>query len=437
MRLLPVGADPALAVRAKGEEVALTTTEWALVVLVALGIALTVAAVTVVPWRVPSPTRADRLAALHDVPADVVTRGRALHAALRPGSYASLLLGVVVPLLLGLTPAGARIVRWVGQPFGGHWLAEAVLGGLVVLMLPWLSSLPFGAWRHRVLREYGLSTQSWGGWTVDLLKGCAVGSVIGAVVLAGFYSLTRFAPAWWWAFGAVGAAALVVLLSFVFPVLVEPVFNRFTPMPDGALRDELMTMAARDGLPVREVLVADASRRTTGLNAYVSGIGATRRIVVYDTLLRGAPGREVRSVVAHELGHAKDRDPELGALLGSIGAATAVVALYLLGQWDALLSRAGVSSIASPTAIGLVLALAAVAGLVTGPVQNLVSRRVEARADRHALRLTGEPAEFAAMQLRLAKVNVADVHPPRIEYLLFATHPDTVDRLAAARRPLP
>ena len=145
----------------------------------------------------------------------------------------------------------------------------------------------------------------------------------------------------------------------------------------------------------------------------------------------------MRSVVAHELGHAKDRDPELGALLGAIGAATAVVALYLLGQWDALLSRAGVSSIGSPTAIGLVLALAAVSGLVTGPVENLVSRRVEARADQHALRLTGEPAEFAAMQLRLAEVNIADVQPPRIEYLLFATHPDTVERLAAARRPLP
>jgi STE24 endopeptidase len=321
----------------------------------------------------------------------------------------------------------------VAQPFGGHWLAEALLGGLTILMMGWLVSLPFSAWRHRVLRDYGLSTQNWAGWTVDALKGCAVGAVIGAVVLAGFYTLTQFAPNWWWAFGAVGAAALVVLMSFVFPVLVEPVFNRFTPMPAGSLRDELVKMAARDGMPVRDVLVADASRRTTGLNAYVSGFGATRRIVVYDTLLREAPAGAVRSVVAHELGHAKDRDPELGTLLGAIGAATAVVALYLLGQWDALLRRAGVDSIGSPRAIGLVVAVVAVAGLVSGPAQNLVSRRIEARADRHALRLTGDWAEFAAMQLHLAEVNIADVHPPRVEYLLFATHPDTVERLAAAR----
>ena len=411
----------------------MTPRGWALVALVALAIGLAVAAITLMPRRVPRPSSAARAAALSDVPADVVARGRALHAALRPSSYGSLLAGLAAALLLGLTPAGARIVAWVAQPFGGHRLAEAVLGGLVILMLPWLAPLPFAGWRHTVLRDAGLSTQNWRGWAVDLLKSGAVGAVTWAVVLAGFYTLTQVAPVWWWAFGAAGAAALVVLLSFVFPVLVEPLFNRFTPMPAGPLRDELVTMAARDGMPVQDVLVADASRRTTGLNAYVSGFGATRRIVVYDTLLREAPAGEVRSVVAHELGHAKDRDPEVGTLLAAIGAAAAVVALYLLGQWEPLLRRAGVDSIGSPRAIGLVLAVVALAGLVTGPLQSLVSRRVEARADQHALQLTGDTAVFAAMQLRLAAVNIADVHPPRLEYLLFATHPDTVERLAAAR----
>ena len=141
----------------------------------------------------------------------------------------------------------------------------------------------------------------------------------------------------------------------------------------------------------------------------------------------------MRSVVAHELGHAKDRDAELGTLLGALGAAAAVVALYLVGQWGALLDLAGVDAIGSPRAIGLVIALLTVAGVVGGPVQNLLSRRLEARADQHALQLTGDPVEFAAMQLRLAEVNRADVRPPRVEYLLFATHPDTVERLAAAR----
>lgn len=415
----------------------MTPTSWALVGLVALVLGLAVAATTLVPWRVPRPSRDGRAAALRELPADLVTRGRTLRAALRPSTYGSMLAGLAVALLLGLTPAGARIVSWVAQPFGGSWPAEALVGGLVLLFIVSSVSLPFAVRRHVVLREYGLSTQGWVGWAVDLLKGYVVGAVMSAVLLVAFYSLTRLAPSWWWAFGAAGAAAVVVLLSFALPVLVEPLFNRFTPMPGGPLREELVAMAARDGIPVRDVLVADASRRTRGLNAYVSGLGLTRRLVVYDTLLREATPGEVRSVVAHELGHTKERDSDRAAVLGAIGAAAAVVALYLVGQWDVLLRRADVDSIGSPRAIGLVLAVGAVAGLVGGPWQNLVSRRVEARADQHALRLTADPAEFAAMQRRLAEVNIADVHPPRVEYLLFATHPDTVERLAAAREYVP
>ncbi|RLQ12756.1 M48 family peptidase, partial [Micromonospora sp. BL1] len=137
------------------------------------------------------------------------------------------------------------------------------------------------------------------------------------------------------------------------------------------------------GVPVRDVLVADASRRTKAVNAYVSGLGPTRRVVVYDTLLREATPAEVTSVVAHELGHAKDRDVWVGTLTGALGAAAAVVALYLIGSWAPLLRLAGVDSVAEPRAVPLLIALVTVVGLVAAPVQALVSRRVEARADAH------------------------------------------------------
>ncbi|MFC4105493.1 M48 family metalloprotease [Micromonospora zhanjiangensis] len=406
---------------------------WAAVTLGVLVLALLVVAVLLVPWGRPPAPRADQLAALRDLPAAEVARGRAFHAALRPGGYGATLIGLLLALLLGLTPLGGRLVGLVARPFGDHWIAQAVLGGIAVVLLADLVALPFAAWRRTVLVRYGLTTQGWGGWTVDLVKSYAVTAVIGAVALLGFYTVTRLAPRWWWAFGAAGAAALVVLLSFVLPVLVEPVFNRFTPMGPGPLRTELMNLAARDGVPVRDVLVADASRRTTAVNAYVSGLGPTRRIVVYDTLLRRAEPAEVTSVVAHELGHAKDRDVFTGTLLGALGAAAAVVALFLLGSWTGLLRAAGVDSIAQPRAFPLLLALATVAALVAAPVQALVSRRVEARADGHALALTGDPDTFEAMQRRLSSVNLADPDPPRWEYLYSASHPSTVERIAAAR----
>jgi STE24 endopeptidase len=406
---------------------------WAAVALVVLLVALAVVAALRVPWTAPPAPRADQLAALHELPEKAVSQGRAFKSALRPSTYGGMALGIVVALVLGLTTLGAALVRLGGRPFGDHWLAQALLGGLLVGLAGEVVGLPFAAWRQTVLRRYGLSTQDWGGWAVDLLKGYAVGAVLGAVVLAGFFTLTHFAPRWWWAWGAAGAAALTVLLTFVFPVLVEPVFNKFTPLEAGQLRTDLIGLAARDGVPVRDVLVADASRRTRAVNAYVSGFGPTRRIVVYDTLLKEAPPAEVEAVVAHELGHAKDGDVVTGTLLGALGAAAAVCALALLGGWVGLLRRAGVDSLGEPAALALLLAVATIAGLLSAPVQSLVSRRIEARADAHALALTRDPVTFEAMQGRLSQVNLGDPDPNPVEFALFASHPSTVQRMAAAR----
>jgi len=403
------------------------------VALGALLVALAVIAAVRVPWSGPPAPRADQLAAMRDLPADVVARGKAFHAALRPGSYGALLLGALIALVLGFTPLGARIVEAVGRPFGGSWIAEAVLGGFVLVLLGELVTLPLAAWRETILRQYGLSTQTWGSWLVDLLKGYGVGAVIGAIALLGFFGIARLAPQWWWAWVAAGAAGLVVVLSFVFPVLIEPIFNKFEPMPEGPLRQNLLALAERDGVPVRDVLVADASRRTTALNAYVSGLGPTRRIVVYDTLLREAPAAEVEAVVAHELGHAKERDVVTGTLIGAVGVAAAVCAVYLIGSWTGLLRRAGVEAISEPRAVALLLALATLAGIVSAPVQSFISRRIEARADAHALALTDDPAAVELMERRLATTNLSDVDPPRLEYLMFASHPSVVERIAAAR----
>ncbi len=401
---------------------------WAVCVLAVLAAGLLVVVLVLIPWHRPPAPRADQLAALRELPADKVARAREFRSQMRPAIYGSLGIGAVAALLLGFTPLGARLVA----VFGGHWIARAVLGGLAVVLLTELITLPFAAWSHVIAVRYGISVQTWGPWFADRLKSFAIGAVLGSVVLFVFFLLARLAPRYWWAWAAAGAAVLVVLLSFIVPVVVEPIFNKFTPMA-GPLRTELMTMAARDGVPVRDVLVADASRRTRAVNAYVSGFGPTRRIVVYDTLLTEATPDEVVSVVAHELGHAKENDVLIGTLLGALGTAAGVVVLYLLGFWAGLLRLAGVGSIAEPRAIGLLLAVATLAGLAGGPAQGFVSRRIEARADAHALTLTGDPATFEAMQRRLGSVNLADPDPPAWEQALGASHPSTVERMAAAR----
>lgn len=398
------------------------------VLLVLLVVVVSVA----VPWRWARPTRAQRAAAVRSMPADGVAEGRRLHGELRPTRYVGIAVDLVVALVLGLTPLGGDLVHAVGAAVGGGRLVTAVLGGLVLGALGTLAGLPVTVWRRRILRRYGLLTQRFVGWLADLGRGAVLGVVLGGGALLGFFALTGAYPGGWW-LPLAGAAALVsVLLSLVFPVLVEPLFNRFTPMPAGPQRDDLLALAAADGVPVRSVLVADASRRTRAVNAYVSGFGPTRRIVVFDTLLSAAPEAEVRLVVAHELGHARYRDVLFGTVLGAVGAAFAVCVLYLVGTWHGLLALAGARDFTDPRSVALLFALVTVGQLVASPAGALVSRRLEARADAHALDLTGESGTFAAMQRRLALRNLADVDPATLEHVLFDSHPSTAERIAAA-----
>ncbi|QMV25255.1 M48 family metalloprotease [Streptomyces sp. SCUT-3] len=361
-------------------------------------------------------------------------RGRALARAQWIPVLTARAVSTALLAVLGLTPAGARIVDAASAPFGDARPVRVLCGGLALLLLLDLARLPFAARLHVVRRDAGLDTRGWGGWSADLLRGLALSLPLALGALLGLHALLAAAPDTWWAWAAAAAALGVTAVSWLAPLLLEPVFNRFTPMEPGPLRDALLGLAAADGVRVREVLVADASRRTTALNAYVSGFGATRRIVVYDTLLATAPPREVELVVAHELGHVRHRDVARGTALAALGAAAGVCALAAALRPGPLLSAAGADGLADPRSTALLLLAVAVGGALAGPFGRAAGRRAEARADRHALGLTGDAAGFVAMQRRLSVANVSDVDPPRLLHLLFGTHPSAVRRIAAAMR---
>jgi STE24 endopeptidase len=345
--------------------------------------------------------------------AEETARGRALRRAQLPWLLGGRATGLVLLLVLALTPGGGWLTGWFGD---GRW-ARIIGGGVLLVLLGQLVELPFSAGVRTVRARFGLVTQGWGGWAADRLRALAISLPLVLGALSAVYTLP-------WGWSAVAAAGAVVALSWLAPLALEPVFNRFTPMPPGPLRDALLALAARDGVPVRDVLVADASRRTTALNAYVSGFGATRRIVVYDTLLATGEDRETELVVAHELGHVKHRDVLRGTVLGAAGAAVGVCALALANPgW-----------FSDPRSLFALALAATVLSAGTGPVGCALSRRVERGADIHALRLTGDPDAFVRMQRRLTVANVADPAPPRLLHVLFGTHPTPVERIAAARR---
>ncbi|MDQ1103210.1 STE24 endopeptidase [Nocardioides zeae] len=387
-------------------------------------------AAVLVPWHpvpggVPDPAPASSV-----LTAQEIARGEAFGTYARWVSWSSLAVSLAVALWLGLGARGAALVRRVPGP----WWVQVPLGALAVLAIGRFVTLPFALalWRRRV--SEGLSTQGWSDWFADLLLDLVVGVVGTAIALLVVIGCARRWRTWWPAIAGGIAAALVVLGSFVYPVVVEPLFNDFTSLPDGQLRTEILAVADAEGVSVDDVLVADASRRTTALNAYVSGFGSTHRVVLYDTAVGGLDQDELLSVVAHELGHAKNHDVAVGTALGAAGALVGVGLLAVVVGAGPLRRRPGVGGLADPAVVPLVLALFAVGSFLASPIENGISRQIERRADVVALRTTDDPDAFIGLQRELAVRSVADPTPNAWGQLWFGSHPTMLERVATARR---
>jgi STE24 endopeptidase len=339
-----------------------------------------------------------------------IERARRYHRPL----YAALLADTV----LGLATLAALTLVDLPLP----WWAEVVVGPALVLWCTWLVGLPLSWWRYRHERRWGFSTQSPRAWAGDRLRGLAVGEVLTVVPVGGLLALAHLYPHSWPWRAAFAGAALALFVSFVAPVMLEPVFNRFRPL-EGPLAGRLSALAERAGVPVREVLVSDASRRTRKVNAYVSGIGRTRRVVVWDTFLE-SPSDELEVVVAHELGHRRMRHVLQGTLLGMGAAVVFVAVLRPLRPHP------------EPSDAAFVLLLAGVLELAALPVLSALSRRWERAADRFSLLLTRDGDAFQRLHRRLATSNLADLDPPKPLYYWVFTHPTPPQRLVAAKEVL-
>ena len=348
---------------------------------------------------------------------------------IRPWGYVSLGLGVLVPTVLMMSAAVAAVTTALNS----HWVLAVCAGVALVSTTGWLVNLIPAAMSRRVLLDVGLATGSWGRWWRDAVLAQGIGLVLTCLAMVGLIGAARWWPTGWWIVVALIAIVVVVVLSLVVPVVIEPMFNRFTPLAQGPLRRELMDLAQRDGVPIQDVLVADASKRTSALNAYVSGLGPTRRVVVHDTLVDREKDAEVVAVVAHELGHVVAHDVWFGTLVGALAAAAGVCALELAVGSASVLVFGHCAGAYDPAVVGLVLTATAWIGLLATPLMNGVSRRIERRADLHCFALIDDPATVVEMHRALALTNIAALEPPALRYLWFASHPTSPERIKAAR----
>lgn len=343
-------------------------------------------------------------------------------------------LRLAVPCLAAFTSAGRRMTAATIRRVGADRPARAAAAVVaVIVVVTDLVVLPATFWAT-FLHEgaYGFRTQGLAGWTYDwVVTSLPVWLVVTLLVLGG-YALARRVPRAWPAVAGLGAAVLTGALVFVTPVLLEPLLFTTKPVPAGPVRAEVERILERAGHDIERILVADASRRTTKRNAYVSGLGASRRVVLYDTLVDTQTVEEVGVVVAHEIGHAQHADLLRGTLFASAGVIAVAYLLWGFARWRTATGRQ--AGVADPHAVAVLLAVLALVAAATVPLQNVASRRAEAAADLAALRITGAPATYLQLTERLVRANLSDPLPPRWAQHLWSTHPPPSARLQMGAR---
>jgi STE24 endopeptidase len=359
-----------------------------------------------------------------------IERAHRYHRPLYLAAVAATVLDLALLALLTFGPLGARLY---GVTDGLPWWGRAIAFAGLVLTSSTLVELPIRYWAgYRHEHEWGFSTQTRRDFWIDRLKGFAVGLVLGCAWLVGLIAAAHAWPDFWPIAVGLAAAGLVLVLGFLAPLLLEPLFNRFRPLDDADLAASLHALADRARVPISHVLVADASRRTRKVNAYVSGIGHSRRVVVFDTLLSEATSPELHLVVAHELGHRRKQHVAKGTVLGMLGAAGFVFAIWALLESPGLRSAIGVTGAGDPRVIPFLLLVASVLGVITSPFGSALSRRWERQADAFSLQLTHDTEAFVSTHHRLALANLTDLEPPRLAYLAWSSHPTPPDRIASA-----
>jgi STE24 endopeptidase len=334
--------------------------------------------------------------------------------------------GVVLVLLVAGRPRWARraLERAGARPVLG---AAAAAAGVLIAVEA--AGLPFSAVAHERAVDVGLSTQSLGEWGTDVAKSVAIGAAFAAAAGSVALALMRRFGGRWWIPGSAVLVAGAAVMVWVAPVVLSPLFNKFERLEPGAARSDVLELAGEAGVDVGEVYRVDASRRTTGINAYVNGLGPTKRVVLYDNLIDNLDRGERRSVIAHELSHAERGDVPRALLWLALAAPLALLAGT---QLAAALSGRETGRLGEPAALPALALSLAVVSFGIGVVGNQLSRAVEARADTRALELTGDPGALIRLQRELAITNVSDPSPPEPYSWAFGTHPTTMERIGQA-----
>ena len=343
---------------------------------------------------------------------------------------------IVLLLILVFTPLGRRLADRLEQMTARRWLLTVLLAGLAFFLADAITSFPWQIARWQWNRSWDLSNQTLLPWLRDYAVGQGILAVVEGVLLVGWFALIRWMPRAWWLIGAGMATAFGVVSAFLLPLVVAPLFNTFTPLRDtewANLEPGIRKLLDEAKVPIGDIFVVDASKQSNHSNAYFTGFGSTRRIVLYDTLLKDHPADEIESILAHELGHWLHDHIAKGLLLGGIASA---VGLYLLRRILLRSLHRGPLDLKAqhdPASLFLFMLLVWIGSWFAMPIQNAVSRHFERQADWSSLELAHDAEAFIRAERRLAVRNKGNLTPSRWNVWLFGSHPPAIERIRMAQ----
>ncbi len=333
----------------------------------------------------------------------------------------------LVILLSGFLPLLAGLIL--------SWNLNVILSGLIFFGVLYLISMvldiPFGLYTTFVIeKKYGFSTITFKLWLVDLLKSLLISLILMGILLGAMLALINYVKYSWWFWVWLVFSAFQLLMVWLYPVLIAPLFNKFEPVQDEALKEAIIALMAKVGLKTEGVFQIDAGKRSKHTNAYFTGLGRTKRIVLYDTLLKSHSFDEILSILAHEAGHWKRKHIMKQLVFTEITSLAVFYLIYRLMDWQLLYQTFGFDEKLPYVGLLLIAALLGTVSFFITPAGSMIMRKFEREADDYCLDLIGTVKPMTDALKRLAKDNLANLHPHPVYAWFYYSHPPLAERIA-------
>ncbi len=338
--------------------------------------------------------------------------------------------GFILPLILLFTGFAQKISVFAGERFG--MIISGIIVGLAIFGVMYLVNLPFSFYSSFILRhKYGLTDQTLLRWLELSLKGFLINDGILALFIWIPYMIIQWRPDGWWLPMGILAVPVVIFLIFVSPLIIDPIFNNYSPLPEGQLREDMEVILERGGIEDAEIYVVDKSRDTKTMNAYMTGILSGKRIVFWDTTLNNLQEEEVLSIAAHEMGHYIKRHIWKGILAGSAGIFLVLYLVNISANWILKMSGGsfGFRNIHNYASIPLLIFLLNLFLFLGNPIENGVSRRFEKEADLYQISLSQDRESAVTAMTKLYETSLGLPRPSELYKFWYSTHPPIEERI--------